>query len=105
MHSQLNVVRKFEHGPLAYLLKAPKPKSVANDNGETLVSDDMLEAALRFFAEHGLGAARAARHNAEQAFFDGESDKYRYWLTICRVLDKRMAMISSHKLEASTTPA
>ena len=105
MHSNSNVVRKFEHGPLAYLLTARKPHSVANDNGEAHVSDEIVEAALRFFAQHGLGAARAARHMAEQAFFSGESAKYRYWLTICRVLDKRMAMISSRKLEASDAPA
>ena len=105
MHSNSNVVRKFEHGPLAYLLLARKPQSVANDNGEAPVNDEMLEAALRFFAQHGLGSARAARHNAEQAFFSGESAKYRYWLTICRVLDKRMAIISARNLEGSETPA
>ena len=105
MHSSSNVVRKFEHGPLAYLLQARKPQSVANDNGEAHVDDKMLESALRFFAEHGLGAARAARHNAEQAFFDGESAKYRYWLTICRVLDKRMAMIAWRELETHDRPA
>ena len=63
----------------------------ANDNGETIVVDHMLESALRHFAEHGMGAARAARNSAETAFFEDDMDAYRWWLSVCRTLDRRMA--------------
>lgn len=99
MHSTTNVVRKFEHGPLAYFLSAQKPQSYANDNHGEKISEEMLEAALRHFAVHGLGAARSARHKAEQAFFAGQQREYRWWLGICRILDQRMAMIVARKLE------
>lgn len=51
----------------------------------------MLHAALRHFAEHGLGAAREARRQAETAFFAGDRASYDWWLSICRTLDRRMA--------------
>jgi hypothetical protein len=62
----------------------------ANDNGGQGV-DALLHAALRHFAEHGLAAARRARKQAEAAFFAGDRDGYRWWLEICRTLDRRMA--------------
>ncbi|WP_427969063.1 hypothetical protein [Altererythrobacter sp.] len=63
----------------------------ANDNGEHGTSDLMLNAALRHFAEHGLGAARAAREKAEAAFFAGDRESYDWWLGVCRTLDRRLA--------------
>ena len=63
----------------------------ANDNGGVRASDAMLHAALRHFAEHGLGAARAARKQAEAAFFAGDRQTYDWWLGICRTLDRRLA--------------
>ena len=63
----------------------------ANDNGDVIRSDQMLHAALRQFAEHGLGAAKQARTQAEAAFFAGDRDAYDWWLGICRALDKRLA--------------
>jgi hypothetical protein len=51
----------------------------------------MLHAALRHFAEHGLGAARAARRQAEAAFFAGDRQTYDWWLAVCRTLDRRLA--------------
>jgi hypothetical protein len=65
--------------------------AAANDNVRGGGSDRMLRAALRHFATHGLGAAEAARANAETAFFAGDSAQYRWWLGICRMLDRRMA--------------
>lgn len=65
---------------------------VANDNGAISLGNDMLlRAALRHFAEHGLGAARAARVQAESAFFAGDRQSYDWWLGVCRTLDRRMA--------------
>lgn len=63
----------------------------ANDNGAERPSDAMLHAALRHFAEHGLAAAHLARKQAEAAFFAGDRQSYRWWLEVCRALDRRMA--------------
>lgn len=63
----------------------------ANDNFGSTGDDRMLRAALRHFAAHGLGAAEAARANAEAAFFADDRNEYRWWLGICRMLDRRMA--------------
>ncbi|MEO6386732.1 MAG: hypothetical protein ABIT16_03090 [Croceibacterium sp.] len=62
-----------------------------NDNASEPASDAMLHAALRHFAEHGLAAAHRARKQAEVAFFDGDTQGYKWWLEICRALDRRMA--------------
>ena len=51
----------------------------------------LLHAALRHFAEHGLGAAREARAQAEAAFFAGDRQAYDWWLGITRTLDRRLA--------------
>ena len=66
-------------------------KLPANDNGAKHTSEPMLHAALKHFAEHGLAAARHARAQAEQARQDGDELTYRWWLEICRALDRRMA--------------
>lgn len=67
------------------------PVEAANDNDHDLNRNGLLRAALRHFAEHGLGAAELAQRNAEQAFFAGNRKEYRHWLDICRALDRRMA--------------
>ncbi len=41
--------------------------------------------------EHGIGAAAHARSQAENAFFAGDRETYRWWLGMCRTLDRRMA--------------
>ena len=91
---------------IAGALFAATPRGAANDNhthndntgsgigighSHGLGSDRLLMAALRHFAEHGLSAAERARHNAEEAFFAGRSEEYRWWLAICAALDRRMA--------------
>ncbi len=63
-----------------------------NDNGTDGKGDELLHAALRHFAEHGLAAAHRARKQAEAAFFAGDRQAYKWWLDICRALDRRMAM-------------
>jgi hypothetical protein len=67
----------------------------------TPANDQILRAALRHFAEHGLGAARAARMQAEQAFFAGDRQSYDWWLGITRTLDRRLAKEAEH-LSAGT---
>ena len=63
----------------------------ANDNPGTGANEALLDAALRHFAEHGLAAAGLARRQAETAFFAGDRAGYRWWLEVCRTLDRRMA--------------
>lgn len=63
----------------------------ANDNAAE-PQDLLLRAALRHFADHGLAAAQRARKQAEEAFFNGDREAYRWWLGICRTLDRRLAL-------------
>ncbi|KWV93282.1 hypothetical protein [Erythrobacter sp. YT30] len=78
--------------------------TAANDNGRTRLrqgafvppSQDILEAALRHFAEYGLGAARAARMRAKQAFFEGDRAAYDWWIGITQTLDRRLADQTLH---------
>ncbi|MEL7188234.1 MAG: hypothetical protein AAGK17_01675 [Pseudomonadota bacterium] len=77
---------------------------VANDNNRTYrrarpappPAPDILEAALRHFGQYGLGAARAARMRAKQAFFEGDREAYDWWIGITQALDRRMAEDSLH---------
>lgn len=74
----------------------------ANDNGShpaDLGHSAELRAALKHFAQHGLGAARVAQANAEQAFFRGDRTAYRHWLGICRTLDRRLAGALAARVE------
>ncbi|MCR2833586.1 hypothetical protein [Parerythrobacter lacustris] len=77
--------------PVARILARRPLGAAANDNGEAGLSDNLLHAALRHFAEHGLRAAQVARKEAENAFFAGDSESYQWWLGVCRTLDRRMA--------------
>lgn len=67
------------------------PGCAANDGASTARNDILLRAALRHFAETGLGAADAASEKAREAFFAGDRAGYDHWLGICRLLDARMA--------------
>lgn len=81
--------------PIVRALAARARERVANDNFEDCetraANDHMLHAALRHFAQHGLGAAREARAHAERAFFAGDRQGYDWWLGITRALDRRLA--------------
>ncbi len=91
--------RSAAHSPIARALAKKALARAANDNpgdnhgggGAPGSQDLMLKAALRHFAEHGLGAAREARKQAERAFFTGDSQGYGWWLGVCRALDRRLA--------------
>ena len=85
--------------PIARAMAARASERAANDNegsdagvkANALANNQLLRAALRHFAEHGLGAAREARAQAEQAFFAGDRQAYDWWLGITRTLDRRLA--------------
>lgn len=77
--------------PVARILQRRAPAAAANDNCAERPDDRLLHAALRHFAQYGLGAAREARGHAERAFFAGDRASYDWWLGICRTLDARLA--------------
>ena len=85
--------------PIAKALAARAVERVANDNGlsnkqiarDEMANDQILRAALRHFAQHGVSAAGVARAQAEKAFFEGDRQAYDWWLGITRTLDRRMA--------------
>ena len=89
--------------PLAALVNPARRNRIIgradNENGDLGHSAE-LRAALKHFAEHGLGAATVARQNAEQAFFRGDRQGYLHWLGICRTLDRRMASVLATRVEA-----
>lgn len=68
----------------------------ANDNTQRGVDAQIINAALRHFAQYGLAAAQVARERAEQAFFAGNMARYDHWRLICRALDRRMAQNLVH---------
>ncbi len=87
--------------PVANGLIAGVPLSAANDNapsGQPL-GDALLHKALRHFAEHGLSAARVAADNARRAMNRGNGEECRYWLAICRALDRRLAASTARALD------
>ncbi|MEZ5694964.1 MAG: hypothetical protein R3E18_00605 [Sphingomonadaceae bacterium] len=84
--------------PLARAMTRGVVACPANDNDGGGQDDRLLHAALRHFAEHGLGAAQEARLQAKQAFFTGDRERYDWWLGVCRTLDRRMA----NRLERET---
>ena len=90
--------RSTAHSPIARALAKKALARAANDNGdaaqmqaEASSFDHMMRAALKHFAEHGMGAAEEARRQAEQAHFTGDGEAYRWWLGVCRTLDRRLA--------------
>ena len=58
------------------------------------------EAALRHFAEYGLGAAKAALAQAGEARRNGDEAQAHYWLDICTRLDRQAAMRFERSNEA-----
>lgn len=102
MNLNLASAQTRTRSPLSRALARKARLAAANDNtlpgsenessafpfGE---EDQLLQTALRHFAEHGLNAAREARGRAEKAFFAGDREAYDRWLGICRILDRRLA--------------
>ena len=69
-----------------------EPLAASNDNGADPHNDALLRAALRLFADHGLGAGHRAQVQAEKAFFAGNRERYRWWLAVTRTLDRKLAV-------------
>ena len=90
--------RSTARSPIARALARRALGRAANDNGGRKADpandpacDALFHAALRHFAAHGLGAAMAARAEAERALAADDRQGYDWWLGICRTLDRRLA--------------
>ena len=95
---------------LARFLPPAHPCLAANDNGADPQGDALLRAALRLFADHGLGAGHRAQTAAEAAFFTGDRERYRWWLAVTRTLDRKLAVelagrMGSDRFGSRTQPA
>lgn len=62
-----------------------------NDNAAPALPDATLDAALRLFATHGMGAAARACEQARVADAQGDAAQGEWWLSVCRTLDRRKA--------------
>lgn len=91
--------RNVTSSPFARVLFQGRALDAVNDNSAGEGQTAMLAETLRHFARHGLGAAREARHRAEDAWLAGERAEYDHWLGICRMLDRRMASRASLAME------
>lgn len=96
--------RDGESAAIVRALTSVTLHGAANDNGKGFPQDETLRAALKHFAEYGLGAAQKAYDNAEAAFFAGRREEYRHWLAICRALDKRMGDAVAFRRDAALNP-
>ncbi len=61
----------------------------ANDNSTGSEHDQLVTAALRHFAAHGLRAAEAAAANAAAACDTGDREAEAHWLSIAGLLSRR----------------
>lgn len=104
MSLNIAAVRSASCSPLYRVLVSRDYQEAANDNAGLVVNDRIMRAALRHFAEHGLGAARVARERAEAAFFAGDRAQYDWWRALCRTLDRRMVEQLDNRT-GSTTPS
>lgn len=75
--------RSTAHSPIARALARKALARAVNDNGDAAMLeaastsfDSVMRAALMHFAEHGMGAAEAAAHQAEEAFRDGDATAF-----------------------------
>ncbi len=96
--------RSVSCSPLTQVLSYRDHGKAANDNAAIAVDDQVMKAALRHFAEYGLGAARVARSKAESAFFAGDRAQYDWWLSLCRTLDRRLAAKTANGLATRDAP-
>lgn len=98
--------RSTAHSPIARALARKAYSRAANDNGDggapATSFDHVMRAALKHFVEHGMGAADAARFQAEEAHREGDKDAYDWWLGVCRALDRNLAARIERKLSAAS---
>jgi hypothetical protein len=72
--------------------------TVVADFTAELDPDELLAAALRLFAAHGLAAAQRACEAADIARRTRDEDGVRWWLAVAATLDRRKAHAASRRL-------
>ncbi|MEM7690246.1 MAG: hypothetical protein AAF291_14600 [Pseudomonadota bacterium] len=83
--------------PIARALVTRAMERVSNDNAPAAsaysqsLSEDVLRAALRHFAQHGMAAARIAHARAQAACSAKDRPSFDWWLAITHALDRRLA--------------
>jgi len=95
-----------ENPILSRVLGASVPLEAGNDNFNGISGDKLMRATLRHFARYGLSAARQAKENAEIAWLSEDFAGHAFWLSVCRMLDRRMAAaFAAHMHPANSTGA
>lgn len=101
--------RSTAHSPIARALARKALARAANDNGDGGINavaeasfDHVMRGALRHFAEHGMGAADTARRLAEEAHALGDAAAYKWWLGVCRALDRNLAGRVERRIEGAS---
>jgi len=86
--------RRPARSVIARCLSRPAWVHAGNDNGDEagapMVDTPLLRATLEHFAQHGLAAAGVAFDAAEAAGRGGDSAGQHHWMTVCRMLDRRL---------------
>lgn len=71
----------------------------ANDSDASPEDQALLVETLRHFATHGLSSAERAKSMAVVAARAGDKAGYNQWLSVCGMLDKRMAKTLAASVE------
>lgn len=86
--------RRPARSGLVRCLSRPAWVYAQNDNGEgdgaALIDTPLLRATLEHFAAHGLAAADEAFARADAARAAGDGAAQHHWMTVCRMLDRRL---------------
>lgn len=83
--------RNREHSAIARVLSPTMRLTSANDNSGDIYADPATRGALALFATHGIGATLEACRKARSAAVAGNMRDCRYWLSVCRMFDARLA--------------
>jgi hypothetical protein len=84
------------HNPLMAVvrrnMRSARVWTAANDNLPPAANDqELLAETLRHFGSHGLQSAQVAAERARTARGQGDETGFARWLSICGMLDPRMA--------------
>jgi len=86
--------RRPAQSGLARCLSRPAWVYAHNDNcdgeGAPMIDTPLLRAALEHFAAYGLAAADEAFNKADAARVAGDDAEQHHWMTVCRMLDRRL---------------
>lgn len=88
--------------PVSRALTRRPVEQVANDDPLAVENAELLAAALREFAVHGIGAAERISQQARLALQSGDVASFVHYRDICHMLDRRLARTLDADLAAAT---